>query len=427
MKLLAKIFLVLLAAVSLALIARNEPGYILIDYGAWKIETTLTLAVTTLVLGFAALYSLLRIAANAWAVPRRMRAWQQQRQSQRASNSLTHGLIQMEEGRWQAAEEGLIKHANIAAKPLLHYLAAARAAQKQGAHERRDKYLRLAHQSTPGADVAVGLTQAELQLNHHQAEQALATLQHVSMLAPKHTYVAKLLMKLYIELHDWAALLVLLPALRKQKIISQTEADELETRAHASLIAQVPRTQNLQVVTEIWNSVPKRLRTAEPILVNYIQQLRAHGAELQAEAMLREALKSRWSDNLIYLYGLVEGPDPAKQLAYAEACLKHHSKNSMLLLTLGRLCLRNRLWGKGRAYFESSIGMNPCTETYQELGYLLEQMNEPGEALEYYRKGLSTVVNPAVPVASATASNGITEPPKLAGNLPRLPEDESRI
>ena len=214
MKLLAKIFLVLLVAVSLALIARNEPGYILIDYGAWKIETTLTLAVTTLVLSFAALYSLVRIAANAWAVPRRMRAWQQQRQLQKASNSLTHGLIQMEEGRWQAAEEVLIRHADIAAKPLLHYLAAARAAQKQGAHERRDKYLRLAHQSTPGADVAVGLTQAELQLNHHQAEQALATLQHVSTLAPKHRYVAKLLMKLYIELHDWTALLTLLPALR---------------------------------------------------------------------------------------------------------------------------------------------------------------------------------------------------------------------
>lgn len=417
MKLLVKIFLVLLAAVSLALIARNEPGYILIDYGPWKLETTLTLAVIVLLLGFAALYYLLRFLSNAWSMPRRVRAWQHERQLQKARTALTQGLIQMEEGRWQGAEERLIKYAATADKPLLHYLAAARAAQRQGAHERRDNYLRLAHQSTPGADVAVGLAQAELQLSHHQTEQALATLQHVSKLAPKHSYVAELLMKLYIDLHDWVSLLALLPELRKHKIISETEADTLEIRAHANQIANVPRSQDLRSLNEAWNRIPKRLRTAEPVLLNYIQQLRVHGEELQAESMLREALKKHWSDNLIYLYGIVEGPDPAKQLAFAEDWLKHHSKNPTLLLTLGRLCLRNRLWGKGRAYFESSVGLNPRTETYQELGRLLEQMDEPEAALDYYRKGLHMMASPATP---SLAYAGTAEPQNLAGNLPAL-------
>jgi HemY protein len=427
MKLLIKIFLVLLVAISLALIARNEPGYILLDYGPWKIETTLTLAVIVLVLSFAALYFLLRFLTNAWSLPHRVRAWQHERQLHKAWNTLSQGLIQMEEGRWQAAEENLIRHVSSAAKPLLHYLAAARAAQKQGAHERRDNYLRLAHQSTPGADVAVGLTQAELQLNHHQTTQALATLQHVSTLAPKHSYVANLLMKVYIELHDWSALLALLPELRKHKIISETEADELEMRAHASQIARMSRAQNLQALNGVWNSVPKRLRTTESILVNYIQQLCARGEELQAEVMLRETLKKYWSDNLIYLYGIVEGPDPTKQLAYAEGYLKHHSKNSMLLLTLGRLCLRNRLWGKGRVYFESSIGIDPRTETYQELGNLLEQMNEPEVALDYYRKGLQMVVTAAIPATPVLTYNGKTESQKLVGKLSALREDENRV
>ncbi len=394
MSVLVKVILVLLLAVTLALIAHNEPGYILINYGPWKLETTLTLAVITLLLGFTALYFLLRFLINAWSLPRRVRAWQRERQLQKARSALTRGLLKMEEGQWQAAEQTLVQSAATSDTPLLHYLLAARAAQKQGAHERRDNYLRLAHQSTPGADVAIGLTQAELQLSHHQTEQALASLQHVSTLAPKHSYASKLLMKLYIELHDWEQLLTLIPELRKRKILTDAEADALQIRAHAGQIAMVPPAQDLPALNELWSRIPKYLRMSAPILVNYIQQLHRRGEDLQAEALLREALKKQWSDNLIYWYGLVEGPDSAKQLAFAEGCLKQHSKNPMLLLTLGRLCLRNRLWGKGRAYFESSTGISPRTETYQELGNLLEQMNEPEAALEYYRKGLDMQTAP---------------------------------
>lgn len=414
MSVLVKVLLVLFLAVSLALIAHNEPGYILINYGPWKLETTLTLAVLTLILGFVALYFLLRFLINAWLLPRRVRAWQQERQLHKARNALTRGLLQMEEGRWQSAEQSLAQSAPTSDTPLLHYLLAARAAQKQSAYERRDNYLRLAHQSTPGADVAIGLTQAELQLSHHQTEQALASLQHVSALAPKHSYAAKLLMKLHIELHDWGQLLTLLPELRKRKILTDTEADELQIRAHVGQIGLVPPAQDLQALHELWDHIPKRLRMSAPILVSYSEQLHKHGEDLQAEALMREALKRQWNDKLIYLYGLVEGPDSAKQLAFAEGYLKQHSKNPVLLLTLGRLCLRNRLWGKGRAYFESSTGISPRTETYQELGDLLEQMNEPEAALEYYRKGLRMLSTPTTPTINRS---GKSASPKVIKEL----------
>ena len=40
-------------------------------------------------------------------------------------------------------------------------MAAARAAQELGAYDRRDEYLRLAHDTTPDAEVAIGIVQAE--------------------------------------------------------------------------------------------------------------------------------------------------------------------------------------------------------------------------------------------------------------------------
>ena len=61
----------------------------------------------------------------------------------------------------------------------------------------------------------------------------------------------------------------------------------------------------------------------------------------------------------------------------------------VLLLCLGRLSLRNRLFGKARDYLQSSLQIEPRSETYRELGQLLEQLNETQAALDCYRKGLA--------------------------------------
>ena len=139
----------------------------------------------------------LRVLSRLWHTPERVAEWRRKRRLQRAHRSLTRGLVELAEGRWKVAERHLTKHAEQSETPLINYLAAARAAQLQDEHARRDDYLHLAHESMPSADVAVGLTQAELQLAHQQYEQALATLMHVRSLSPKHNYVLKLLKKLY--------------------------------------------------------------------------------------------------------------------------------------------------------------------------------------------------------------------------------------
>jgi HemY protein len=414
------IIVILLLATGVALLANSGPGYVLLSHGPWKVEMTLTVAVVVLLAAFTGIYYLIRFTVNAWRLPRRMRGWRIERQTRKARATLIRGLIHLEEGQWQAAEQQLIQYVDHADTPLLHYLAAARAAQKQAAHERRDNYLSLAHQSTPGADIAVGLTQAELQLSHRQLEQALATLMHLRQLAPKHNYVLKLLMKLYVELRDWRQLLELLPTLLKDAVLSKTQADALEVRAYAELLsASGARSYSTTVLHELWNSMPKRLRTNEDVLISYASELRVRGEEAACEVLLREALKKNWHEKAAHLYGLVAGQDAAMQLVHAETWLKAHPQNPTLLLTLGRLARRNRLWGKARSYLESSLATARRTETYQELGTLLEEMSEPGAALENYRNGLR-MANNALPHPSSRAE---TKAPALIS----APDRESAI
>ena len=112
------------------------------------------------------------------------------------------------------------------------------------------------------------------------------------------------------------------------------------------------------------------------LLLAYARQLRALGAQEEAEEVLRKALKQGYDERLVRLYGQLRGRDPARQLQTAEALLKQHPQAPQLLLALGRLSLQNGLWGKAREYFEISLEFARSPEACAELARLLASQGE---------------------------------------------------
>lgn len=388
MKVLIISIITLLLAVSLALFAHKDPGYLLIDIGGWTLETTLVLALVCLSIAFVIGYFSLRVVASSFRAHHNLQRWRKQRKIRKSNESLTHGLIMLAEGNWAAAEKRVLKYAENEPTTMLNYLAAARAAQEQGAYERRDKYLNLAHQNMPSADIAVGLTQAELQLNQKQMEQALATLRRLQQLAPAHKKVLKALAAVYVRLSDWNNLIEMIPDLRKRKVLPEEEIQQLEQTAYFELLTRVEN-QTYQAMEKIWYRIPRDVQGKEAILVKYLHALVRYKKSDIAEPLIRNALKQQWSDKLVHLYGVIDCADIKSQLNQAESWLRSHENNATLLLTLGRLCLRSGLWGKARTYFEASVGAGHLPEAYNELGHLLEKLGEPEKAIACYRKGLS--------------------------------------
>ncbi|MEL7399893.1 MAG: metal-dependent phosphohydrolase, partial [Pseudomonadota bacterium] len=106
------------------------------------------------------------------------------------------------------------------------------------------------------------------------------------------------------------------------------------------------------------------------------------------ELLLRKNLQRNWDDRLIERYGIVEGRDTNRQLLEAESWLKERPGNAQLLLTLGRLALRNQLWGKARDYFASSLKIKGSAGAYAEMARLLAHLGEHEKSTEYYQRGL---------------------------------------
>ncbi|NCF52014.1 hypothetical protein GWP57_10425 [Gammaproteobacteria bacterium] len=364
----------------------GDPGYVVIEFRGYLIEMSVPVLV-----GLAAL-----LVFAAWLVrrliqaPRRLGQAAGRYRAGRAGQKLTRGMIEVAEGNFARGEKLLARSASTSDAPLFNYLQAARAAHLQGQDARRDDWLRLAYEQTPEASNAVLLTQAELQLDRRQDEQALATLRRLDANSRNHGYALALLGRLYYRLEDWDSLQQLLPRVSKHGRVDQATIDKWAIRVHRHNLDQA---KDGDAVIAEWKRIPKRLKAEVPLLESYYLGLMRTGLSEKAEKELAAALKSEWRGPLVRLFGMVEGPDSTKQLKRAEGWLARHPDDADLLLAAARLCLRNELWGKARSYLETVISLRPTPEAYQVYGRLLNRLGDTDAAAEAYRSGLGMVAD----------------------------------
>ncbi|MBA1262220.1 heme biosynthesis HemY N-terminal domain-containing protein [Stutzerimonas stutzeri] len=398
MKRLALFLIVLLAIVgAVGWAVSKDAGYVLISYDRFRYESSLWV-----LLGLLACLWLLSVLVH-WvlgllqASGALVNPWSRRHRERRIAKASRSGLRELAEGQWSNA----LVHLRVAAEhdrqPLVHYLGAARAASELGEHEQSDELLRRAREREPEAGLAIGLTQAQLQIARGQYAEARETLNGLHDEHPRHHQVLTLLQQLYVQLRDWPALCRLLPELRKHRVLSPARLSELELLAWTAAIEQsvlLPEAtaeEARQALGQRWQSVPNGLRN-EPALVRaYADGLARLGDEARAEEVLHAALKRQFDDRLVERYGRVQGREPSRQLNHAEGWLKDHPGNAELLLALARLSLRNELWGKARDYFEASLRLEHRPQTCAELARLLARLGDKERSNRLFQEGLGLV------------------------------------
>lgn len=363
----------------------TDRGLVLVNWRGVEYTTSVPGAILLLLLA----YLLLRLAMRLLRAPRKFGEAVGRQRMERGKRKMTEGLIQMAEGNWSRSERILAQGAKTSQTPLLNYLNAARAAQLQGAHERRDNWLMLAYEQDKDAANAVLLTQAELQIDHGQHEEALATLRRLNESAPGHAQGLALLSSIYRELGDWDNLRDLLPQLRKKKALSVAALDELTCVTFMQSISATGRSGDAAQLEKLWQSIPKKFREDPVVLHAYIGALTDSKQAVAAERVLRKALVVKWEKELVLDYGRLETEQTAKQLSHAEAWLKTYPNDAALLLSAARLAMRTELWGKARSYLESSLAIEPRIDAYHLYGQLLETMGETDGAAGAFRLGLN--------------------------------------
>jgi HemY protein len=386
-----------------ATVVAGQPGYLLLAWGDWRIEIrSLLLALILALLLFGLLHWLLGTAYRARQALLRRRLGRQLRRREQSEADLAAGILALLEGRYPHAQKLLQRSRRAAAAPVLPALALAHLAKLRNDPAGREREFAAARAAAPHARLAIAQLQAQAQLEAGDAAAAAATLtattEHDS---PR---LLELEARLARARRDWQTLHDLLPRLRRAGIIDSAQAAAEEVDIACARLA------DSEIPDLLWPQLSRRLRRSGEVRLAYALALRRAGRHDAAQDILGELLREEWRAPALDAFGRYAGDDPQHQLAVAESWLAAHPDDPALLLALGRLARRARLWAKAQAYFDSSLLLAPTVQGHFEVAQLLEEIGQPEAAAGHYRAGLCLALQPtapaldrATPIAALTA------------------------
>ena len=415
MKLVISAVLAIGLAVFLALMAIQDPGYVVLAREPYTVRLPLALFVLGLLLAFALLYLFFNFLAGVFRAPKRVKKWNQNRNEQNAQIETMKGYAGLIEGEWGRAEDNLLNKLQHNKSPLLNLLGAAYAAQQQGHLRRRDQYLDEALQRNPKQQVAIGLTRARLQYQSGQVSDSRDTLEKLRSQAPKNIPAIRLLADVYQDLGDWPSLVALLPKIEKLKAFPEQEFNNREKLAYQHHLATPALTQANGETGDTWKALPNAKKKNPQAIASYARRLIRTGEMVEAEKVLRKALNRGWHDDLAYLYGKAETPHTDDQIKLVETWIRKYPDKPDLILTMARLRWRNNEMEEAQEMFKQAIAEGGREEAIAELGALLEDLGEKDAAMLCYKQG----------IAAMLPDQGLVEKPtETSGELVVLDESE---
>jgi len=374
-------------AVGLVIIARYNNGYVLVILPPWRAEVSLNLAMVLALGLFVALYAVVRAVVITATMPARVHVFQKRRSEARARATFNEALINFFEGRFGRAEKAAAAALKAGESPALSAILAARAAHGMRAFATRDKYLARSTGADSEEDAMKLMAQAEMLLDERRYYDALDVLKK---LPEKHTAALRLELRAQQMALNWERVLALIPQLEKRRVFERPVVAQLRRQAVMESIKR--KAVDDRSLREYWDRLTAEDKYEPRVAATAAQSFIALGACQHAHGIVEEGLERQWDSALLALYSECLGSDVRQQLERAETWLHKHPRDAVLLLTLGRLCAHQGLWGKARSYLEASLSIDPTHSAHLELGRLLEREGKPAEAAAEYRKALTVTL-----------------------------------
>lgn len=392
------VLLALAFGAAFALLLGSDPGYVQVSVRGWTFQSTLGAVVLAFVVLFALLYTLLWLLRTFNPIKLlRPEAWRNLMARRTAEDATTEGLELLLLGRWQDAYRLLVEYAEKVENPVVNYLGGAIAAHERGDKLGRNFCLDRAEKRARGDDYGIRALRAWFDTRDGETEKGLALFLALKRLVPDSPFILRNIKDCYLKLTDWEGLHELLPALEKQRVVEAEELQELKLRVAQHRLLQSTN-ESSDALRLAWQEVPKPLKSEHRLVALYIKCLLQLGEETEAAALLNRQLKQQWDDELVLLLGRMQGGNASQLLLFLEQQLQDRPNNAVLLLTLGRVSLRNQLWGKAREYFEMALRMSPSgamtAEISAELGRLLDRLGDDTGSLEHYQHAMQLLPRP---------------------------------
>lgn len=375
------------AAAAVALGARMNDGYVLLVLPPYRVEVTLNLFLIALALLFLLAYSALRALSFTFGLPERARRFRQRRRRERAVQMFQDAVRLLFEGRFgQALKKAGEAHATGTA-PGLSALIAARAAQRLREPEKQQDWMDKAKASDPRTEAATLMLEAEMMNEGRHFAEALQALARLQDKQGRHIAALRLELRARQGIDDWDGVLRLLRQLVKRDALAPHVAREARSQAHLGNIARLAADTGALIA--YLRALPAEEQRNQRVVLAAARALVAGGAGDEAQKLIEVAFEAthhdEWLGELLTIYDNLADGDQLERIARAEAWLRQYPADARLLQALGRMCRRQRLWGKAQSYLEASLAIAPTQQAHLELARLFDQLDRGDEANRHYR------------------------------------------
>ena len=376
-------------AVALATVGRFDAGQVLFVYPPYRVDVSLNLFVIGIVVAFVLFYAILRFVRNVVTMPRRVAAYRARMRTEKANSALRDAVGNLYAGRFsraeKAARDSLADQKNTSAAGLI----AATAAHRLHEYARRDEWL--TQVDDPDLQEARLMATADMRADGRDADGALAALTEMRTQGGRRIHAQQIALRAQQQLKNWSEVLKLVKTLEKREALHPAVAVRLRQLAAENLLRD--RRHNADALLELWQSLSPVERHSPRLADCAAELLIALERQADARKIVEEALAQNWDARLLRRYPDTVSNDALPLIQKAEAWRKDHPEDGDLLFALGRLCLKQQLWGKAQSFLEAAIKSADASQneplkirSHRALARLHEQLGDGEKAATHYRE-----------------------------------------
>lgn len=400
-------------AIGIALLGRLSDGYVLAVVPPWRVELSFNLFIALQLAALLLAYLFLRGLFITLNLPRIVGEFRTRRARRRDEVAAVEALRAFWEGRYSQAlkaaekvDSGETATARSADKLQAAQGIAALVALKS-AHALRDSARIAAWQAhaealdDSGWRIARLMAEMRIALDDRDFIAAQTALEQLSAKERRQISIQRLALRLAQGRGDWDELLRLTRALEKHGALTAEQARPLRLRAQRGMIESQQGEPAL--LLRLWRDMTAADRADVQIVQRLAHALTEAGVCTESAELIEDYLDEHWEPALLPDYVRCEPADVLRRIAHGEKWLHQHPNDAGLLLALGRLCARQKLWGKAQSYLEASLAVAAGYAAHVALAQLLDQLERPEVANRHYRAAALCQPARLEPTASGTA------------------------
>ena len=383
MKSLIGLVLLALLAVLSAMLLKESVGTVVFLVPPTRVDLSVGFFLLIVLIVLWLTFWLGRVLQRLAAFPERVRIYRERRTELGAHRALYEALRALLEGRFVRAERSA---QDAQAAPPVAGMAAligARAAHRMQEFDRRDRWLEQA-ESDPDLATARRVVSAELWAEQREPARALRAIEALQSSGARQLHAMRIALSAHVQAKHWRDVMRTVRVLEKRRALHAEAAARVRRIAVRGLLADAA--DDPVLLERTWEAVDSPDRLVPEIALDAARRLNEAGRGQAAALALEAVLERQWDERLMDEYALCEVPGSRAQIERAESWLKAHPRSQPLLRCLARICLREKLWGKARAYLEESQRLGEDAQTSLALAELAEAMGDGEGAARHFRR-----------------------------------------